>query len=260
MCRWVLPWLSLGVGAGVFLVVSIVQSTLAHAAGPPGDAKARELAEQALKGYKNVIRATDFGFKSHQELEESTITDFVRIYRLDASVIAQGPNTIREAMYDTGLIDFVVASSGRPITRLTMKQSGDTLSRVGFGGDGAGLAWALNFIPDQLRSSVRMVRLGPAEFLYAADSDNEFLVYLGPRPIGNVQAFQLYSWTEIRRDLQVVASQMIQNRYTDAGIGGGVIKGRVPDWMVNLAIVLLGGSVLAGGVYVIRRFGADGRR
>jgi hypothetical protein len=236
-------------GKVLLSVVAIVLciSSTSFAAGPE---RGRAAAEQALQGYKEKANATDYGFQDQDELMKATIGDSLPIYRLEIGKAAQKPATIGEALSDLGLVEFAVNANGRNVTRLTLRKSGDEFSRNGFGGSGEALARGLALLPAEARPEVKLVRFGPAEFLYMGLNKQELMVYLGPTPLHGIESHKVYTAAQILPQLQQLAQSMMANAGNDSGIEASR-PGGSRNAMGLVAMSLVGAILLAGlGLYL----------
>lgn len=232
------------------MAIVLCMTTTSFAAGPE---RGREAAEQALQGYKEKVTATEYGFQDQDELTKASIGESLPIFRLDIGQVAQQPATIGEALYDLGLVEFAVNANGRNVTRLTMRKSGDQFSRYGFGGSGEALARGLALLPSAARPEVKLVRFGPAEFLYTGLNKQELMVYLGPTPLHGIDSHRVYPAAQILPQLKQLALAMRENADSDSGIE----ESRPADSGSSMGLLGLSGAavlMLGGlGLYLQRK-------
>ena len=146
----------------------------ALAAGTAGPDPAKDAAERALDVYRGFVPWEDFGFASQEELRDAVVAEGVPVFRLDPSALDGRLHRLGDAIRDVRLVEFVIASGDRAVTRLTLRRTEDGYERVGFGGDGEHLRRGLSLLPAP--EGAGLVLLGPAEFLYWSGEEAEYLV------------------------------------------------------------------------------------
>jgi len=142
----------------------------------------------------------EMGFASEQEALEATVGDPLPGYGLSARDLAEGVATVAEATWDQATITFIVSGGGRPVARLTVIRRDGAYKFLEFGGSGEHLQRGLSALP--ARSGVRLLHMGPAEFLYLNHEGTEYLVYVGGGSFYGMESFQPYTYEQIRPELQ----------------------------------------------------------
>lgn len=209
-------------------------------------------AEQALETYKGFIPWEQMGFSSHQELLDATVEEGIPVYSLDLKAVARDTDTLADKIRDTKMVEFLVASNGRPISRLTVRQvdSGE-YKRVAFGLPGDNLWLGLSALPTQ--SGAKLVRLGPAEFLYLDHEGTEYLVSINPYPLSGIESFKPYTFKDIQPTLQKFALGMLESSPDESGGLGVSADGPAPPPPALWALTAIGTLLVLGSARTIRR-------
>jgi hypothetical protein len=201
-------------------------------AGANGANPMRQAAERALTAYKGHVPWADFGFASREELLQAQVAEWVQVYRLDPDRVSRDLPSLAPVIRDLGMVEFVVESSGRAVTRVTLRETEDGYDRVGFGGSGEQLRLGLALLPAP--SEAKLIRLGAAEFLYGVSGEAEYLVNIQGFAVGGLEPLRLYALEEALPGMR---------RYARAVLGEPDDPGLPPAaaWTLGLAAALLVG-------------------
>lgn len=245
-CTWLKAVLSTLIAGMILLSGSGGSTALASEANA-----AVEAAERALDTYKGFVPWDQFGFASEQELRQARVGEGIPIYRLDFSTAAKDLETLGDAIRDVKMLEFVVSSDGRPITRLTLRQleTGE-YRRYEFGGQGEYLQRGLSALPSQ--AGVKLVRLGAMEFLYLNHQGTEYVVPIGPIPLSGVELLKLYTFKEVQPAIQKFALKTLEADPDASGGPGGASAGEgsfPASWWMLAAIGALPVGIVARKVW-----------
>lgn len=190
------------------------------------------------------------GFASVEEAREATVADPLPVSALDSEAVARGADTLAEALRSLDLVTFVVSGGGRPITQLTLKRDDAGYRFVELGGPGADLHEGLSLLP--ARSGARLVGYGPLDFLYLRHGETEYLVYLSWMEIPGIESGRLYTYEQVRADLQRFVARCRRNTRPDRT--GFCPPDPEPVHPAALAVAAAGALGLAGAcVHTFRR-------
>lgn len=184
--------------------------------------KARDTANNELKKYSKSLKWSDYNFSSQEEFDNATVGQGLPVYRFDMTKLANGTSNLQDAMYDTNTIEYTVNSNGKSITRFTLAKQGDSYVKNKIGGNGEALSKGFNQLSTDEFKNSRIVKLGPATFLYTKNNNNEKLVYIDDVPLDNITPFKPYNTDKIIPLLQQLSKSMV-----DSTSVGGV--GTVPS-------------------------------
>ncbi len=222
----------------LLLIVTILSTMTVSVFADSSGEKAKVVAEEALKGYKERLEPTKFNFVNKEELGNATLGDYISVFTFDFTKLANGTADLRSAMYDSDLIQFIVMSKDRAVNRLTLKKNGETYSRYGFGGNGEKLTNGIGQFTENDKKEVKIVRLGSAEFLYAEKDNKEYLAYIGSMSLGDIEPNKKYNADEILPMLQQIAKESINNSDALGGLAT-TNKNEVARIIYTLAIAAI---------------------
>lgn len=232
------------------LVVVLTCSGGAYAAEPDPASKA---ADHALDSYKRHLPWEQFGFATQEEWLKARPEESVPVFWLDITMVAEGTSTIANALTDGHQVEFLVTSENRPVSRLTLRQVGDSYEREGFGGSGEGLLRGLDALP--ARTGARLIHFGPAEFLYLSHGRQEFMVYISKHPLDGIESFKLYTAEQILPHLQEFARSMKGSPDRSGGMSAtSRDEGGTPPSFPTPWLLVGGTAIVLGAIIALRRF------
>jgi hypothetical protein len=207
----------------IFAICLILQSFSFQAKAQPID-KAKDAANSTLKKYSTSLKWSDYNFSNQQEFDNATVGQGLPVYNFDAEKLAQGAANIQDTMYDTNKIEYTVVSNSKYVTRITMKKNGDSYIFNKIGGKGENLSNGINSLNTFKKGTsdkfdiARIVKLGPATFLYVKLNEIEKIIYTDDVPLDGIKSLKPYNVDEIIPILQQFSKGMI-NSTTSTGLG-----------------------------------------